>query len=57
MVGPVDRYAPVDVYSDADQFDASIERTRESWARQIAVDDPTRMQTVCAMALVPGKGR
>lgn len=49
--------APLDAYPEPDEFDAWIERTREDWARCIELDDPTRLQIVCAMALVPGKGR
>jgi len=48
--------APFDLYPEPDEFDAWIERTREIWARDNGVDDPSRLQIVCAMALVPGKG-
>ena len=37
---------------EADEFDGWIERTHASWARHIAVNDPTGLQIVCAMALV-----
>jgi len=49
--------APFDQYPEPDEFDAWIERTRETWARDNGVDDPSRLQIVCAMALVPGKQR
>ena len=47
--------APLDTYPEADEFDAWIERARETWAIENRVEDPTRLQIVCAMALVPGK--
>lgn len=47
--------APFDVYPEEDDFDAWIERTRENWAQHNGIDDPSRLQIVCALALVPGK--
>ena len=47
--------APFDVYPDPDDFDIWIERSRQDWAQYNGIDDPSRLQIVCALALVPGK--
>ncbi len=48
--------APFDVYPEPDDFDAWIERTRQNWAQHNEIDDPSRLQIVCAMALLPTGG-
>ncbi len=44
--------APVEAYPAPDDFDAWIEATRTQWAAQQGVD-PTKLQVVCVLALLP----
>jgi len=47
--------APVECYPEDDEYDAWIEKARQTWAR--LQDVPAqRLQIVCAMALLPQKG-
>ena len=49
---PATPRASFDVYPSDDEFDAWIERARSQWAAQHNLE-PTKLQVVCALALLP----
>lgn len=47
--------APAAVYPTPDEFDAWIKKARQEWAKKQNLD-PSQLQIVCALAIVPQKG-